>query len=232
MIDSHCHLADEAFAGDLEAVVGRAQAAGVEGALCILSAGDAKESAAARRVRALWPDVRFSLGIHPHKAGEFAGRLEDARASVRRGIVSEGARAIGEIGLGCPTPAKLHDRIWASYCDELSMLKAVKLVDAHVPPQNIAYRINSVEGLSAAVSAGLGAGYLPCMVGDLIPSLMRIGPLMPELADPLWLLTHPDLRKTGRVHTFLEYCATALGKQRAFIEGRSGAAPAPRKRRE
>ncbi len=31
MIDCHCHLADEAFAGDLEAVVGRAQAAGVAG---------------------------------------------------------------------------------------------------------------------------------------------------------------------------------------------------------
>jgi TatD DNase family protein len=99
MIDSHCHLADEAFAGDLEAVVGRAQAAGVEGALCILSAGDAKESAAAARVRALWPDVRFSLGIHPHKAGEFAGRLEDARDCVRQGLADEGARAIGEIGL-------------------------------------------------------------------------------------------------------------------------------------
>ncbi len=99
MIDSHCHLADDAFADDLEAVIGRARAAGVEGALCILSAGDGKESAAAARVRALWPDVRFSLGIHPHKAGEFAGRLEDARASVRHGIVSEGARAIGEIGL-------------------------------------------------------------------------------------------------------------------------------------
>jgi TatD DNase family protein len=99
MIDSHCHLADDAFADDLEAVVGRAQAAGVRSALCILSAGDDKESAAAARVRALWPEVRFSLGIHPHKAGEFAGRLEDARACVRQGILGEGARAIGEIGL-------------------------------------------------------------------------------------------------------------------------------------
>ena len=30
MIDSHCHLADETFAGDLDAVVGRAKEAGVE----------------------------------------------------------------------------------------------------------------------------------------------------------------------------------------------------------
>ena len=40
MIDSHCHLADEAFAADLDAAIGRAQAGGITDALCILSAGD------------------------------------------------------------------------------------------------------------------------------------------------------------------------------------------------
>ena len=40
MIDSHCHLADEAFADDLDEVIARARTAGVTGALCILSAGD------------------------------------------------------------------------------------------------------------------------------------------------------------------------------------------------
>jgi TatD DNase family protein len=99
MIDSHCHLADDAFADDLEGVIGRARAAGVTSALCILSAGDSKESAAAARVRALWPEVRFSVGIHPHKSGDFAGRLEYARTSLRQGLVKEGARALGEIGL-------------------------------------------------------------------------------------------------------------------------------------
>ena len=99
MIDSHCHLADDAFAEDLESVIGRAQAAGIQGALCILSAGDTKESSAAMRVRALWPEVRFSVGVHPHKAGDFAGHIEAASAVVREGVASEGAQAIGEIGL-------------------------------------------------------------------------------------------------------------------------------------
>ena len=99
MIDSHCHLADDAFVDDLEGVIGRARDGGLERALCILSAGDTKESAAAERVRALWPDVKFSVGIHPHKAGDFAGRLDEARACLEQGIAAEGARALGEIGL-------------------------------------------------------------------------------------------------------------------------------------
>lgn len=99
MIDSHCHLADEAFAGDLDAVVGRARDAGIDRALCILAAGDAKESAAATRVRALWPAVSFAVGVHPHQAGEFAGRLDELDGVVREGVQLESARAIGEIGL-------------------------------------------------------------------------------------------------------------------------------------
>jgi len=39
VIDSHCHLADQAFSADLDAVIDRARAAGVAGALVILDAG-------------------------------------------------------------------------------------------------------------------------------------------------------------------------------------------------
>jgi len=99
MIDSHCHLAGEEFAGDLDAVVARAQAAGVTGALCILAAGDAGEAARAASVRRAWPAVRFAAGIHPHQAGEFAGRIGAAIDTVRRSLGQHGACAIGEIGL-------------------------------------------------------------------------------------------------------------------------------------
>ncbi len=99
MIDSHCHLADDAFAGDLEAVVRRAQDAGLTSALCILSADDEQESAAAARVREVWPAVRFSVGVHPHNAGRFADRVADVETCVRGAIAKEKAVAIGEIGL-------------------------------------------------------------------------------------------------------------------------------------
>ena len=40
MIDSHCHLADEIFAADLEAVIGRAKDAGLERTLVVLEGGN------------------------------------------------------------------------------------------------------------------------------------------------------------------------------------------------
>ena len=99
MIDSHCHLADEAFAGDLDAVVERAAQAGLTAAMCILSAGEEPELSAAGRIVAAWPAVRFSTGIHPHNAGAFAGRAGEVPDVLEGSIERVGAKAIGEIGL-------------------------------------------------------------------------------------------------------------------------------------
>ena len=90
MIDSHCHLADEVFAADLEAVVERARSAGLERALVILEAGNAGEAAQARTLETLWPEVRVAIGVHPHHAQQYAddpgqgGHRSFATSSPRR----------------------------------------------------------------------------------------------------------------------------------------------------
>ena len=99
MIDSHCHLADEKFADDLPEVVARAQAAGLTTALCILSADEPAEIARASVVREAWPAVLFSAGVHPHRAGPYAGRAHDAADVTRRAVSAVDGVAIGEIGL-------------------------------------------------------------------------------------------------------------------------------------
>jgi len=100
MIDSHCHLADEAFSADLPAVVARAREAGLERALVVLAAGDDKEARQAARVEALWPEVRFAIGVHPHAAHEFADDPARAARAVREQLATTpSARAVGEIGL-------------------------------------------------------------------------------------------------------------------------------------
>jgi TatD DNase family protein len=100
MIDSHCHLADEVFAADLDAVVERAKQAGVERVLVILEAGNLREAAQAARLDAIWPEVRTSIGVHPHQAHQFSHDPERAAQLVRDQLTSTPtARGIGEIGL-------------------------------------------------------------------------------------------------------------------------------------
>ena len=99
MIDSHCHLAGEEFAADLEGVAARAAAAGVSTALCILEAEEEAEVARAETVRAAWPSMQFATGIHPHHAGKFGSRVAAGIDVVRAAAAAVGACAIGEIGL-------------------------------------------------------------------------------------------------------------------------------------
>ena len=100
MIDSHAHLADEAFAGDLDAVIERARSLPLEGILCIVDVSDRAEAARAEQVAARWDAIRTTAGVHPHRAGLFAGRGAAAAALVEARLASDPlTRAIGEVGL-------------------------------------------------------------------------------------------------------------------------------------
>jgi TatD DNase family protein len=100
VVDSHCHLADDAFVEDLDAVVARALAAGLTHALCILAAENRIEAERAQRLATTWPAVRFAIGVHPHQAGQFSGGEPKVEQIVREGIAAfPQGRAVGEIGL-------------------------------------------------------------------------------------------------------------------------------------
>lgn len=119
-----------------------------------------------------------------------------------------------------PTLGELCQHRWVSYGSGLSGLRAFGFVEDHVPGEKITYRSDSVIGLAAAIVAGVGIGFLPCMHGDLVPELVRLSAVQPEVYDELWILTHPDIRKSGRVYAFMTHCTKAIIEQRAFIEGR------------
>lgn len=99
MIDSHCHLADEAYVEDLDAVVDRARDAGVRSLLCIVGAGDQAELARGIALAERWPAARLACGVHPHQAGHVERDARGVSAVVEDALRRADAVAIGEIGL-------------------------------------------------------------------------------------------------------------------------------------
>ncbi|MCU0625285.1 MAG: TatD family hydrolase [Gemmatimonadaceae bacterium] len=94
LIDSHAHLAAEAFDPDRDAVLARARAAGVGHVVVIQSHG---RTQVAQAMVAADPGMcSFTAGVHPHDADGFdaARDLEAIRAAVAAGAV-----AVGECGL-------------------------------------------------------------------------------------------------------------------------------------
>jgi TatD DNase family protein len=118
VIDSHCHLADAAFAGDLEAVVHRALDAGVTRGLCILAYGDEAEASQADRLRVHWPAVDMAVGAHPHMAHVFGGRESEVEQAVGAALdATTGVRCVGEIGLDYHydlSPREVQQQVFAA----------------------------------------------------------------------------------------------------------------------
>jgi TatD DNase family protein len=94
LFDSHCHLTDERFAGEVDAVVARAREAGVTRLVTVASDAEDAEQALglARRYEGVWA----TAGIHPHVAG---GADEAALARVRELAKEAQVVALGETGL-------------------------------------------------------------------------------------------------------------------------------------
>jgi DNA-binding transcriptional LysR family regulator len=73
--------------------------------------------------------------------------------------------------------------------------------------------------LVQAAEAGLGVIPLPCFWGDGYTQLVRVIDEPDELIWDLWLLTHPDLRKTARVRALMTFLYEELQDSVALIEG-------------
>lgn len=72
-------------------------------------------------------------------------------------------------------------------------------------------RMDTLLGMYAAVRSGIGVAVLPCYLADADPDLSRIGDPLDDLAIDLWLLTHPDLRRTARIRAVLDYFGGKCG---------------------
>jgi DNA-binding transcriptional LysR family regulator len=71
----------------------------------------------------------------------------------------------------------------------------------------------------AAAEAGLGVALLPCGLADGNPRLVRIGPDEPIEAQPIWLLTHPDLRNAARIRVLMHWIVDAFERRRGLLMG-------------
>jgi TatD DNase family protein len=111
LVDSHCHLNADRFAGDEEAVLERARAVGVERILVPGWNVASSERALELVTRFAWLDA--SVGVHPHDAA----KVDDAGW---RHIVAMAADprvvAIGETGLD-------YDRVFSPIPEQLTNLR-------------------------------------------------------------------------------------------------------------
>jgi TatD DNase family protein len=155
VIDAHAHLDDPKLAADLDAVVARAAAAGIDR---ILSCGqDLPSSEETLAIARRHGTVRVAVGVHPHRAESWG---DDVAEGIRRLAQDQRVVAIGEIGIdlsGRSAPREAQERAFAAELDlarELDLPVVVHVRDAGEAARAIVDHAGPARGMIHCYSEG------------------------------------------------------------------------------
>jgi len=96
LIDSHAHIQGEEYAREVDAIIERARAAGVEKIIAVGGAGDMSSNTEAVRLAGVHPEIFATVGMHPHDAKEVG---EEELRRLRELTAEPKVIAVGETGL-------------------------------------------------------------------------------------------------------------------------------------
>jgi len=96
LVDTHCHLADDAFGEDVGQVIERAAAADVTHIVAVGGGGPIEASERSAALAEKYEFMRSTAGIHPHDASSFNEEIEQR---LERLLSLPNVVAVGETGL-------------------------------------------------------------------------------------------------------------------------------------
>ncbi len=103
-----------------------------------------------------------------------------------------------------------EERRWVKLDDDLAQSPMSQITSLQMPKGAKVTVVNTMMGVFDMVRSGLGVAILPCYLGETSPSLVRIQDPDHRVAWDLWLLAHPDVRRSARVHAFFEFASTNI----------------------
>jgi len=115
LIDSHAHIQGKEYAGEVEAVITRARAAGVETIIAVGGAGDMSSNSEAVALAARFENVYATVGMHPHDAKDVGA---DELKTLKELASSPKVVAVGETGLDYyynHSPHEVQRRVFAQF---------------------------------------------------------------------------------------------------------------------
>lgn len=99
---------------------------------------------------------------------------------------------------------------WVGLDDSFAGTQLLNWYRSEIKPESVTMRCDSFVTLRMAAENGLGLALLPHFLGDSSDKLIRLDAQTAELTTGLWILTHPDLVRSARVHAFITHFTEVL----------------------
>lgn len=109
-----------------------------------------------------------------------------------------------------PSEPDLNNCDWIGPDERMAYLQLESWMQSQGYDDRCRYRVDTLNGMRAAVRDGLGVAVLPLYLGDADEHLTRLSPPVEELTVDLWLLTHADLRNVARIRAFMDSVAEGV----------------------
>ncbi len=104
------------------------------------------------------------------------------------------------------------------FSEEFSDLPAAQWMESTLAGRPPALIISSVYGQCIAAKSGLGLALLPCILGDVEPSLKRLN-LPDPIEQSIWLVMHQNLRNSTRVRVVADFLTDVVHSNAAQFKG-------------
>lgn len=127
---------------------------------------------------------------------ESSSRLFGSRTLLRqRGIDPADVAALAELATGGWAGWPWVD--WTATFEHLPLSVARRQL---YPDARVVLRLESLDSIRMAASAGLGIAFLPNFFGLVSPMLEPLPSSLPQKAHPLYMVSHAAVRHTARAH--------------------------------
>jgi len=114
---------------------------------------------------------------------------------------------------------------WLGFDERLARTPQARWLNDEIPMQRCRYSFDSSAAMHESARCGLGAAILPCFAADPLPELERISEVRRSGSFGIWVLTHPDLRRSARVRAFTRDIGDRLTAHSAQLAGLSAVLP-------
>jgi DNA-binding transcriptional LysR family regulator len=104
----------------------------------------------------------------------------------------------------------VEDRRWIMLDDDLDQSPMSRITAQKKATDAPVTVVSTVMGVYDAARSGLGLAVLPCYLGDRSIDLIRTDDPDTRTVWDLWLLAHPDVRRSARVHAFFDFASEQL----------------------
>lgn len=101
---------------------------------------------------------------------------------------------------------------WVRLVDDLNRSPMNLITSRHKDEDAPVTVCSSLMGVFDFVVAGMGIGALPCYMGENRKELVRLEEPDDEFNTDLWVLAHPDIRRSAKVHAFFDFTTSMIRK--------------------